>query len=280
MDLMDWNSLTRAELGELARSGALVVVPTGAIEQHGDHLGVDTDTRLATSVTRLAARQVSDLPIVVAPAVSFGFSPHHAAWPGTITLRLETYVALLHDIALSILQAGFPRVLFVNGHGGNEAPLRSLVTQMVTDGFPVGMINYFQPSIADWTPLLKGALARAGHACEQETALTLAIPETGAQERSRIALAIAGLKPRTVQPWMADGEEMDPITAAGAGWPPIFQEEDCGYYGDPAAATAQTGAAILQVTVTRLAAFFEDFAAAPLRVGARRGTAAVAGAQR
>jgi creatinine amidohydrolase len=273
MEFADWSSLTRRDIAKLASEKALVLVPTGAIEQHGDHLSVDTDTRLATTVTQMAASQVTSIPLAVAPAIAFGFSPHHAAWPGTITLRLETYIALLRDVAHSILDAGFARVLFVNGHGGNEAPLRSLVTQMVTDGHAVGMVNYFSPSQPEWTPMLQGALARAGHACEQETALTLALPHTDEMERQRILQAIATLPPRTVQPWMPDCAEDDPITAAGAGWPPIFQEEDCGYYGDPAAATRDTGQRILDVSVTRLAAFIEAFAAAQLRVGAHRGFA-------
>lgn len=277
MNITDWGSLTRAELGRLAADKALVVIPTGAIEQHADHLRVDTDTRLSTSVTRLAAARVTTVPIVVGPSVAMGFSPHHAAWPGTITLRLETYQALLTDIARSVLDTGFSRVLFVNGHGGNEAPLRSVVTQMVTDGFPVAMVNYFQPSIGDWTPMLKGELGRAGHACEQETALMLSIPETGEAERDRLLCAIEGLPARTVQPWMALDAQTDPITTAGAGWPPIFQADDCGYYGDPAAATRATGDAILDITVEKLAAFFTAFAIAPLRLGARQGFARPAG---
>lgn len=277
MTIKDWGSLTRIELGQLAGDKALVVIPTGAIEQHGDHLRVDTDTRLSTSVTRLAAGRVKNTPIVVGPAVAMGFSPHHAAWPGTITLRLETYLALLHDIARSVLDAGFSRVLFVNGHGGNEAPLRSVVTQMVTDGFPVAMVNYFQPSIADWTPMLKGALPRAGHACEQETALILSIPETDEAERQRLMSAVQGMPPRLVQPWMSPAAQGDPITAYGAGWPPIFQDDDCGYYGDPAAAEKATGDEILEITVTKLAAFFEAFAVADLRLGSRQGFAAKAG---
>lgn len=277
MNITDWGSLTRTELSQLAADKALVVIPTGAIEQHGDHLRVDTDTRLSTSITRLAASRVRNAPIVVGPPVAIGFSPHHAAWPGTITLRLETYLALLHDIARSVLDSGFARVLFVNGHGGNEAPMRSLVTQMVTDGFPVSMVNYFQPSIADWTPMLKGALPRAGHACEQETALILSIPETGEPERRRLLDAVKGLPPRIIQPWMAPGADADPITTFGAGWPPIFQNEDCGYYGDPAASEKATGDEILEITVARLATFFEAFATASLRLGARQGFAPPAG---
>lgn len=277
MDATDWAHLTRREIARLAEAGAVVLVPTGAIEQHADHLSVDTDTRLAGTIARLAAARITSVPVTVAPPVAFGFSPHHSAWPGTISLRLETYLALLRDIARSILDAGFPRMLFVNGHGGNDAPLRSLVADMVTGGYAVGMVNYFSPSAADWVPMLKGKLPRAGHACEQETALMLALPDTAAAERDRILSAAGGLAPRCVQPWMAPGASDDPVTAAGASWPPIFQDDDCGYYGDPAAADLENGRRILDVTVARLAAFVEAFATAGLRLGARRGLAPPAG---
>ncbi|MEI4485765.1 creatininase family protein [Frigidibacter sp. MR17.14] len=262
-----WQDLSRAGLTALRDRGALVVIPVGATEQHADHLPVETDTWLAREVTARAAARVSALPVVVGPALPFGFSPHHLSWPGTISLRLETYLALLGDLARSVLDAGFARVLFVNGHGGNEAPLRALCTQMVTDGRAVGMVNYFNPAEPDWVAALSGGLPRAGHACEYETALAMALDPARADG---IAAAAAGLAPRCTQPWMVGDGPDDPITAGRAGWPPVFQADDCGYYGDPAAATPAGGVAMLEATVAGLAAFFEAFARAPLRLGVTR----------
>ncbi|WP_306875915.1 creatininase family protein [Neorhizobium galegae] len=263
-----WAELTRAELATKRDAGALVVVPTGAIEQHGDFLPVETDTFLASAVAELAASRVAGVEIVVAPAVPVGFSPHHLSHPGTISLRLETYLAVLADTVRSILDAGFPRVVFVNGHGGNSAPLRSLCAQMVTDGYAVGMVDYFAPGEKDWLPFLKGGLPRTGHACEQEVALTMALMSS--QARERVQSAIEGLPARLVQPWIAPGHVDDPITAFGAGWPPIFQADDCGYFGDPAKATVENGILILEATVKGLAACLEAFARTPLRLGIAR----------
>lgn len=263
-----WAELTRAELATKREAGALVVVPTGAIEQHGDFLPVETDTFLASAVAELAASRVTGVEIVVAPAVPIGFSPHHLSHPGTISLRLETYLAVLADTARSILDAGFPRLVFVNGHGGNSAPLRSLCAQMVTDGYAVGMVDYFAPGEKDWLPLLKGGLPRTGHACEQEAALTMAL--TSSETQGRIQSAIEGLPARLVQPWIAPGHLDDPITAFGAGWPPIFQADDCGYFGDPAKATSENGTLMLEATVKGLAAYLEAFARTPLRLGIAR----------
>ncbi|GGG76349.1 creatininase [Salipiger pallidus] len=264
-----WHSLTRQELAGLRELGALVVIPTGATEQHGDHLPVGCDTLLSAAVAERAAERAG-VPVVVAPAVASGFSPHHGAWAGTLSLRLTTYLAVLHDLARSVLDTGFNRVLFVNGHGGNEAPLRSLIGEMVTDGHAVGAVNYFAPSQADWVPMLKGGLDRAGHACEYETALLMAL---GLVDEN----AGQGYPPRCTQPWMASDSAGDPITTAGAIWPPVFQPDDCGYYGDPGAADLRNGEAMLEVTVARLAAFYDDFARAPLRTGKTGGMAPLAG---
>ncbi len=263
-----WAQLTRAELAAKRDAGALVIVPTGAIEQHGDHLPVQTDAFLAAAVSELAAARMTAAEIVVAPVASIGFSPHHLSLPGTISLRLETYLAAIGDIARSILASGFPRVLFVNGHGGNSAPLRSLCGQLATDGLAAGMVDYIAPGEKEWLATLKGALPRWGHACEQETSLLMALSHD--VETARLVAASKGLPPRVIQPWIPPGVADDPLTAFGAGWPPIFQADDCGYYGDPGAASPETGAAVLEATVAGLAAFLDAFVTTPLRLGISR----------
>lgn len=260
-----WSELSRQELSTARDQGALVLIPTGSTEQHADHLPVETDTFLSAAITELAASRMVGTPVLVAPPVAFGFAPHHLSWPGTISLRLETYLAMLGDIARSVMHAGFPRAIFVNGHGGNSAPLRALTGQLICDGLAVGMVDYFAPSQHEWVALLQGDLARAGHACEQETALMMALSDAAACDRIRAA--ITSLPPRLTQPWVAPGVQADPVTDAGAGWAAIFQGDDCGYFGDPGAASVQTGADILEVTVNRLARFLEAFARAPLRLG-------------
>ncbi len=260
-----WSQMTRAEITAARDRGALVIIPTGSIEQHGDHLPVETDSLLSAAVAEMAAARITEVEVIVAPVVSFGFTPHHLSWPGTISLRLDTYLSMLRDVARSVLDAGFPRAIFVNGHGGNSAPLRALVGEMITDGHAVGMVDYFAPSFETMVGLLKGTLPRPGHACEQETVLAGQV--LGTDEAALLAKRSAGLEPRLIQPWVAPGYPDDPVTEAGAGWAAIFHADDCGYYGDPGAATAETGAAVLEVTVAGLARFLEKFAQTPLRLG-------------
>ncbi len=96
-----------------------VVVPLGSTEQHS-YLSLATDSILAQKVAEEAA---DPLGVPVLPVVSFGLAPYFTAFPGTISLKTETYFSLIEDILNSLYRTGFRRILFVNGHGGNSPVL-------------------------------------------------------------------------------------------------------------------------------------------------------------
>jgi creatinine amidohydrolase len=267
-----WQSMTRDEITEARDAGAVVAIPIGAIEQHGSHLPVDTDARLSTAMARLAAARVKTTRVLVAPSLPYGFSPHHLSHAGTVSLRLSTYLAVLGDIAASLAQTGFRRIVFVNGHGGNSAPLRSKIAELVTDGIPATGVDYWAVADAEWLNMLKGGLRRFGHACEFETSLMLAVGEGGPAANDIILKRSSPLRLRTLQPWVVPSETSDPISEVRAAWPPIFQGNDAGYHGDPAAATVATGEKIMNLIADRLADFFDRFAAMPIRLGTAMGT--------
>ena len=106
-----------------------VVLPTGSTEQHA-YLSLCTDAILAERVAVQAARP---LGVPVYPAVPYGLAPYFAGYPGTVTLREETYAALLFDVLGSLHRSGFRRVLVVNGHGGNAAA-RDAVREALSGG--------------------------------------------------------------------------------------------------------------------------------------------------
>lgn len=100
------------------------VLPIGSVEQHG-YLSLCVDMILAEKVAVDAAEP---LGVPVFPAVPYGTTPYFSAYPGTVTLRLSTYVALVEDILDSLHRAGFRRIVVVNGHGGN-GPVLGLVKE-------------------------------------------------------------------------------------------------------------------------------------------------------
>jgi creatinine amidohydrolase len=93
-----------------------IVVPLGSVEQHG-YLSLGVDRILSERVAEEAAEP---LGVLVMPSLPYGLTPYFAAYPGSPTLRVETYRALLRDLLDSLYYQGFRRVLFVNGHGGND----------------------------------------------------------------------------------------------------------------------------------------------------------------
>ena len=111
IDGMNWQQVERY----LQRDDR-AVVPLGSTEQHA-FLSLCVDNILAERVAREAAEPVG---VPVFPVLNYGLTPYFLAYPGTVSLRLETYARILKDILDSLEATGFKRILFVNGHGGNS----------------------------------------------------------------------------------------------------------------------------------------------------------------
>jgi len=121
---------------ELDERHATLVVPLGAIEQHGPHLPLDTDIRIATAVAEAAAPRFGGL---IAPGLSYGASGEHEGFPGTISLGHDALTVLLLEYGRSACRWAH-RLLFVNGHGGNVRTLRAAVAKLRQEGRDVAWI--------------------------------------------------------------------------------------------------------------------------------------------
>jgi mycofactocin precursor peptide peptidase len=139
------------------------MIPLGSTEQHGPHLPLDTDTRIATAVAREAVLHL-DEQWLVAPAIAYGASGEHQSFAGTISIGTEALATLLLEYGRSAASwAG--RLVFINGHGGNVAALAGAVTRLRAEGRDVG-----------WSPCsAAGGDAHAGHT---ETSVLLHISPT------------------------------------------------------------------------------------------------------
>ena len=104
------------------------VLPLGSTEQHA-HLSLAVDSILAE---RVAAEAAEPLGVPVFPALAYGLTPYFEAYPGTVSLRLATYAALVRDVLDSLHRTGFRRVLVVNGHGGNT-PVQPVTAEWMAD---------------------------------------------------------------------------------------------------------------------------------------------------
>ncbi|OBI38478.1 mycofactocin biosynthesis peptidyl-dipeptidase MftE [Mycobacterium colombiense] len=162
--------LGTATSSQLSSTSASVMVPLGSTEQHGPHLPLDTDTRIATAVAGDARARLGH-GWLVAPAIAYGASGEHQSFAGTISLGTEALTLLLVEYGRSAADWA-RRLVFVNGHGGNVEALSSAVALLRTEGRDVG-----------WCPCLTaGGDAHAGHT---ETSVVLHIsPAVVRTERS------------------------------------------------------------------------------------------------
>ncbi len=116
------------------------VLPLGCTEQHA-YLSLSTDSILAE---RLAVEAAEPLRVPVFPVMAYGITPYFRSFPGTISLRVETYMQVLRDILDAMAEQGFKRILIVNGHGGNT-PAQGLVGEWMADhpGVRVNFHNWW-----------------------------------------------------------------------------------------------------------------------------------------
>lgn len=117
-----------ADIEAYLRHDDRCVLPFGSTEQHAQ-LSLCVDAILAE---RVAVEAAAPLGVPVYPAMPFGLAPYFAAYPGSISLRVETLLAVARDLIESVANAGFRRILLVNGHGGN-ASVGALAQQMMTE---------------------------------------------------------------------------------------------------------------------------------------------------
>ena len=169
-----WEKHSWSQIAEFDRDRTTIIIPTGAIEQHGPHLAIDTDIANADAIAHAVATTVSTQKILVAPPVWWGTSPHHLGFPGTISLKNETFSKILFDTISSIKPHGFYRFLIINGHGGNIGILTATVSSLNEElGISIPAISYWQTITKTLIDVCESEIGGLGHACEMETSLAL-----------------------------------------------------------------------------------------------------------
>lgn len=252
-----WNHLRFREIEALRDKRPAVLIPLGSCEQHSYHLPIDTDTYAVRTVCERAALLGREVPILVADVCAVGFSPHHMSFPGAITLKLETFLAVVRDAVESIHHHGFDRIIIVNGHGGNIAPLFSVATELTTRGKPVAVVLWWHLIQEECRRLREGPLPLPGHACELETSVGLYLRPDAVDMKAALS------NPNDTMPY-ALNLQTDFLREYGATFPPVFTRASHGLHGDPTPATAEKGRQIVEAVARRLAELAEKYARAEL----------------
>ena len=165
-------AFSRAELAALpAKDQVVIILPTGAIEQHGPHLPVGVDAILGQALLHEALVQVAGrVPVYIAPPITFGKSNEHANFPGTLWISAGTLRRLVLAIARQLKELGFRRLAIFNTHGGNSAVLAYTIQELRDmHGLDATMLRHgFKPQVSTQEA------AWGFHADEWETSLMLA----------------------------------------------------------------------------------------------------------
>jgi len=136
--------LTAQDIPKALAKSSVLCLPLGAVEQHGPHLPLNTDLIIADNIVRLMAERLGDeFDLWGLPAIPVGLSREHAWAPGTLSLNVQSFAALLRDL-VSDLARSLParNLVIVNGHGGNRGILDALIYEMQAEfGFNVCVIH-------------------------------------------------------------------------------------------------------------------------------------------
>lgn len=238
-----WGELTRTDLAE--RTDSVVLLPTGATEQHGSHLPVDTDTSHAAAVAEAAAERDGDA--LVLPALPYGYSPHHGGAAGTVSLSSETFLGVVGDVLTSLGDAGFHRIVVVNGHGGNRALLKTAASDFRAErDRSVAVVSFWDLASDVIEATRKSETGGISHAGELETALQLHLREALVGEDREDFVR-------------ADREEQLRTDLFGSG--PVYYPKhfdamtETGVSGKPSAADSEFGERVFEAAADALAGF-------------------------
>ena len=253
---LEFEKLTSPEIGRLARRRALVLLPFGQVEEHGPHLPVETDARIATELGhRIASAASRRIPIVLAPTLWTGYSGKEMArWPGMIRVRTRVVMDLLFDVVSSFIEMSFRRVVLLSTHG-HHSELARVVMRELHDAWPQAHLAVIDPvslSAETYRAIRRSAPGGSCHAGEWETSLMLFF---GARVEMSKASNLDHLR--------YSSEFVPPDTFSGP--KPVFwstwkiQRSRTGVYGDPTVADAETGRQLVESVVERASRFLEEF---------------------
>ena len=239
--------LTRPEVEEYLKENDVVLLPVGSTEQHGKHMAIDTDAYTAHEISLRVAEKTG---VLVAPTVSYGYSPHHMNFKGSVTLTFQTLVNVLKEVCESLIHHGFNRIVIMNGHGGNINPIKQALKEIQdeTGKRVYNVMVYPSPDGfgAEGTRIIEQE--GGGHACELETSVGLYLGHRILMDRA--------------EKWTPEHTSIDPKYKRKVAASYMFDEEtSIGSLGDPTLATKEKGKILVDSVVKDLAEYIEDLKA-------------------
>jgi len=237
---------------------AMAILPVGSLEQHGRHLAVNTENVLGDAMAEAAAREAAarGVPVLLCPPLHYGYTMHNMDFPGTMTLRQETLLAVGVDLVTSLVHHGCNKIVLMNSHGSNFSIL-DLVGRQVMNRHPDVLVAAVFPIKMSTVELekLREAKQTGGmsHGCELETSLMLYLrPELVEMDKAVTDIS----QPDSKFYWRdilrgSRGVALADLTRHAS---------RTGLVGDPTIATAEKGRRFFEVIVATTVEFLVEFA--------------------
>lgn len=231
----------------------VVILPTGACEQHGHHLPLDTDSLIGSEIARRAAGELKDEALFL-PMLWVGSSHHHLAFPGTVSVSASTYVLMLKDMVQGLLDSGFRRVILLNAHSGNSVPSQvalndlQIANRRAMPEMWLASVNWFELFSSTEGFRQKKII----HACEWETSMILAIRPDLVDDEDRTTTRAPGDSKFHSPDYSTSSKVFVPRT--------IEQSSPSGAFGYPEEASAEKGEFLFGEATGQFVTFVREFA--------------------
>lgn len=227
----------------------MFIQPIGAVEHHGPHLPLGTDSIVVDELAKALVAERGDLDLVVLPTLSYGLSTEHIWAPGTLTMAATTVLAVLHDVATSVVRAGGKRLALLNGHGGNTNLLRLAIREIrAATGLDTFLVSGDLPPDNGGPP---------SDAREEGLGIHGGIGETSVMLYLRPELVDMEKAERSVPSWVHSYEHIGFGKSAEFAWLSNDLSKS-GVAGDPTLASAELGKQRFGDSVVGLGKVFEE----------------------
>ena len=260
-----WSDLATTDFARLDPERTVAVLPVAATEQHGPHLPLSVDADLAEGIVAACLPHLaSDLPVLFLPTQAIGFSPEHARFAGTLTLKAETVMRLWTEIGEAVADSGVKKLVLFNAHGGQVGLMDPVARDLrARRGLLVYSVNWFNLPLVDALGADAGDLFSADehrfgiHAGDIETSMMLALrPGQVRMAQARDFRSTSQDRAVTL-PLLGNGR------SARLGWQ-MQDYNPAGAVGNAAAATADKGRAVIDAAGLNLARLLQEVSRLPL----------------
>ena len=247
--IKNYRDLTRLEMEQVDKENTIVLIPVGALEQHGNQAPLGTDDIIAEAMVEYLGKALEeagekDFPILAFPLIPVGLSTEHKNFCGSVTVRPDTYYHLLYDISVSLARHGFKKLAFLVCHGGNAPIIQVLSRELRSE---LGISPFILSSGAFSHPDVQATVTPGNrfdfHGGEMETSMVMAVDES----LVKLETSEAGIPTAFV-----DNKALKIGGNVTIGWvSEDWKTKDgkpIGIGGDPSGATAKKGRIILETS--------------------------------